>query len=62
MRIHGIRDGKSLPDTTALFGAPSPIRNDRDLRLMIQVFQSFTEMMASRPRATLSYRPQANGQ
>ncbi|OWY95325.1 reverse transcriptase [Phytophthora megakarya] len=43
------------------FGAPSLIRHDRDPRFMSEVFQSFTEMMQSRSRATLSYRPQANG-
>ncbi|GMF47904.1 unnamed protein product [Phytophthora fragariaefolia] len=44
------------------FGAPSLIRHDRDPRFMSEVFQKFSEMMQSRPRATLSYRPQANGQ
>ncbi|KAE8959587.1 hypothetical protein PF005_g33656 [Phytophthora fragariae] len=29
---------------------------------MSEVFQAFAEMMQSRSRATLSYRPQANGQ
>ncbi|KAG3008281.1 hypothetical protein PC128_g24008 [Phytophthora cactorum] len=29
---------------------------------MSEVFQAFTEMIQSRSRATLSYRPQANGQ
>ncbi|OWZ03572.1 LOW QUALITY PROTEIN: reverse transcriptase [Phytophthora megakarya] len=67
--------GKAMADTTALrvaqafekcvyrrFGAPSLIRHDRDPRSMSEVFQSFTEMMQSRSRATLSYRSQANGQ
>ncbi|OWY96376.1 reverse transcriptase [Phytophthora megakarya] len=67
--------GKATADTTALrvaqalekcvyrrFGAPSFIRHDRDPRFMSEVIQSFTEMMQSRSRATLSYRPQANGQ
>ncbi|KAG2763475.1 hypothetical protein PC129_g22079 [Phytophthora cactorum] len=44
------------------FGAPSLIRHDRDPRFMSEVFQVFTEMIQSRSRATLSYRPQANGQ
>ncbi|KAE8980606.1 hypothetical protein PR002_g24070 [Phytophthora rubi] len=44
------------------FGAPSLIRHDRDPRFMSEVFQKFSEMMQSRSRATLSYRPQANGQ
>ncbi|KAE8898588.1 hypothetical protein PF005_g27035 [Phytophthora fragariae] len=64
-----------MSDTTALtvaqafeeciyrrFGAPSLICHDRDPRFMSEVFQAFTEMMQSRSRATLSYRPQANGQ
>ncbi|KAG3091964.1 hypothetical protein PI125_g17280 [Phytophthora idaei] len=44
------------------FGAPSLIRHDGDPRFMSEVFQAFTEMIQSRSRATLSYRPQANGQ
>ncbi|KAE8984695.1 hypothetical protein PR001_g23095 [Phytophthora rubi] len=44
------------------FRAPSLIRHDRDPRFMSEVFQKFSEMMQSRSRATLSYRPQANGQ
>ncbi|GMF36923.1 unnamed protein product [Phytophthora lilii] len=44
------------------FGAPSLIRHDRDPRFMSEVFQAFAEIMQSRSRATLSYRPQANGQ
>ncbi|POM67281.1 Reverse transcriptase [Phytophthora palmivora] len=64
--------GKAMADTTELcvakafeecvyrrFGAP---RHDRDPRFMSEVFQAFAEMMQSRSRATLSYRPQANGQ
>ncbi|ETP29268.1 hypothetical protein F442_21578 [Phytophthora nicotianae P10297] len=66
---------KTMSDTSALsvarvfeecvyrrFGAPSLIRHNRDPRFMSEVFQAFTEMMQSRSRATLSYRPQANGQ
>ncbi|KAE8960771.1 hypothetical protein PR002_g30104 [Phytophthora rubi] len=44
------------------FGAPSLIRHDREPRFMSEVFQAFAELMQSRSRATLSYRPQANGQ
>ncbi|KAE8978553.1 hypothetical protein PR002_g24691 [Phytophthora rubi] len=44
------------------FGAPSLIRHDRDPRFMSEVFQAFAALMQSRSRATLSYRPQANGQ
>ncbi|OWY91737.1 reverse transcriptase [Phytophthora megakarya] len=62
--------GKAMANTTALrvaqafeecvyrrFGVPSLIRHDRDPRFMSDVFQSFTEMMQSRSRATLGYRP-----
>ncbi|GMG18127.1 unnamed protein product [Phytophthora fragariaefolia] len=65
---------KAMSDTSALcvaqafeecvyrrFGAPSLVRHDRDLRFMSEVFQAFAETMQSRSRATLSYRPQANG-
>ena len=44
------------------FGALSLIRHDRDPRFMSEVFQTFAAMMQSNSRATLSYRPQANGQ
>ncbi|GMF52071.1 unnamed protein product [Phytophthora fragariaefolia] len=44
------------------FDASSLIRHDRDPRFMSEVFQAFAEMMQSKSRATLSYRPQANGQ
>ena len=44
------------------FGAPSLIRHDRDPKFMSEVFQTFAEMMQANSRATLSYRPQANGQ
>ena len=44
------------------FGAPEVIRHDRDPRFMSEVFQEFTKLIKSRSRATLSYRPQANGQ
>ncbi|GMF35569.1 unnamed protein product [Phytophthora fragariaefolia] len=43
-------------------GALSVVRHDRDPRFMSEVFQVFAEMMQSRSRTTLSYRPQANGQ
>ncbi|GMF66106.1 unnamed protein product [Phytophthora lilii] len=67
--------GKAMADTTALsvaqafeecvyrpFCAPILIRHDRHPRFMSEIFQAFAEMMQSRSRATLSYRPQANGQ
>ncbi|GMF55417.1 unnamed protein product [Phytophthora fragariaefolia] len=44
------------------FGAPSLIIHDRDPRFMSEVFQEFAEMMQSKSRATLRFRPQANGQ
>ncbi|GMF53029.1 unnamed protein product [Phytophthora fragariaefolia] len=44
------------------FEAPSLVRHDRDPRFKSEVFQAFAEMMLSRSRVTLSYRPQANGQ
>ncbi|GMF46115.1 unnamed protein product [Phytophthora fragariaefolia] len=66
---------KAMSDTSALcvaqafeecvysrFGAPSLVRHDRDPRFMSEGFQAFAEMMQSRSRATLSYRPQANDQ
>ena len=43
------------------FGAPSLIRHDRDPRF-ISEFQAFAKMVQAKSRATLSYRPQANGQ
>ena len=43
------------------FGAPSFIRHDRDPRFMSEFFQTFAEMTQAKSRATLSYRPQANG-
>ncbi|POM57502.1 Reverse transcriptase [Phytophthora palmivora] len=52
-----LKVAKCLPD-----GAASLVRHDRDPRFMSDVFQKFSEMMKSRSRATLSYRPQANGQ
>ncbi|POM63148.1 LOW QUALITY PROTEIN: reverse transcriptase, partial [Phytophthora palmivora] len=44
------------------FGAPSLVRHDRDPRFISEMFQKFSEMMQSRSRATMCYRPQANGQ
>ena len=44
------------------FGASSMIRHDRDPRFMSEVFSHFSMMMGSQQRATLAYRPQANGQ
>ena len=44
------------------FGASSEIRHDRDPRFMSEMFRHFARMMSSQQRATLAYRPQANGQ
>ncbi|GMG15065.1 unnamed protein product [Phytophthora fragariaefolia] len=66
---------KAMSDTSALcvaqafeecvyrsFGAPSLVRHDRDPRFMSEVFQALADMMQSRSRATLNYRPQENVQ
>ncbi|OWZ12265.1 reverse transcriptase [Phytophthora megakarya] len=45
-----------------IFGASSMIRHDQDPRFMSEVFTRFREVLGSRQRATLGYRPQANGQ
>ncbi|GMF34096.1 unnamed protein product [Phytophthora fragariaefolia] len=72
--LTGFVMAKAMSDTSALcvaqalecvyrrFGAPSLVRHDRDPRFKSEVFQAFAEMMLSRSRVTLSYRPQANGQ
>ncbi|GMF49793.1 unnamed protein product [Phytophthora fragariaefolia] len=44
-----------------LFGAPTMIRHGRDSRFMSETFKAFAELIEARSRATLSYRPQANG-
>ncbi|KAE9174798.1 hypothetical protein PF002_g28950 [Phytophthora fragariae] len=44
------------------FGASSLLRHDQDPRFMSEVFTRFRELLGSRQRATLAYRPQANGQ
>jgi hypothetical protein len=44
------------------FGASSMIRHDQDSLFMSEVFTRFRELLGSRQRATLAYRPQANGQ
>ncbi|GMF46668.1 unnamed protein product [Phytophthora fragariaefolia] len=75
MSITGFVFAKAMSNTDALrfaqpfeecvyrrFGAPSLIRHDRDPRFMSEVFQAFAEIMQSKSRATLSYRPQTNGQ
>jgi hypothetical protein len=44
------------------FGASDSIRHDRDPRFMSEVFRQFNRMLKQNQLATLSYRPQANGQ
>ncbi|KAJ0390947.1 hypothetical protein P43SY_011274 [Pythium insidiosum] len=44
------------------FGASAIVRHDRDPRFMSEVFRCFRTMLGSQQRATLAYRPQANGQ
>ncbi|OWZ02426.1 reverse transcriptase [Phytophthora megakarya] len=44
------------------FGASSMIRHDQDSSFMGEVFRCFSELLGSKQRATLGYRPQANGQ
>ncbi|KAJ8577961.1 hypothetical protein ON010_g1245 [Phytophthora cinnamomi] len=44
------------------FDARSMIRYDRDPRFISETFTAFLELIQWRSRATLSYRPQANGQ
>ncbi|GMF36262.1 unnamed protein product [Phytophthora fragariaefolia] len=43
-----------------VFRAPSLTHHDGDYRFMSEAFQAFAELMQSRSRATLYYRPQAN--
>ncbi|OWZ10132.1 reverse transcriptase [Phytophthora megakarya] len=44
------------------YGASSEIRHNRDPRFMSRVFRRFNETMGIQQKATLAYRPQANGQ
>ncbi|OWZ02641.1 reverse transcriptase [Phytophthora megakarya] len=44
------------------FGASSMIRHDQDPRFMSKVFARFRDLLKSKQRTTLGYRPQANGQ
>ncbi|OWY97360.1 reverse transcriptase [Phytophthora megakarya] len=43
------------------YGVSSEIRHDRGPRFMSRVFRRFSEMMGIQQKATLAYRPQANG-
>jgi hypothetical protein len=44
------------------FGACEILRHDQDPRFMSQMFREYNRMMKQKQKATLSYRPQANGQ
>ncbi|OWY96009.1 reverse transcriptase [Phytophthora megakarya] len=44
------------------FGASSMIRHDQDPIFVGEMFRCFRELLGSKQRATLGYRPQANGQ
>ncbi|GMG17964.1 unnamed protein product [Phytophthora fragariaefolia] len=44
------------------FGPSSKLRHDQDPRFMSEVFSRLRDLLGSRQRATLAYRPQANGQ
>ncbi|KAE8908649.1 hypothetical protein PF003_g7966 [Phytophthora fragariae] len=43
------------------FGASEAIRHDREPGFMSDFFKAFSKLMGQRQRATLAYRPQANG-
>ena len=43
------------------FGASEGIRHDREPGFMSEAFKEFNRLMGQRSKATLSYRPQANG-
>jgi hypothetical protein len=43
------------------FGASRIIRHDREPAFMSEVFRAFNRLIGQRSRATLAYRPQANG-
>ncbi|GMF27756.1 unnamed protein product [Phytophthora fragariaefolia] len=57
-----VSEGQHSSVAISKVGALFLVRHDRDPRFMSEVFQAFAEMMQSRSRATLCYRPQANGQ
>ncbi|KAJ8535002.1 hypothetical protein ON010_g13736 [Phytophthora cinnamomi] len=44
------------------FGASEMLCHGRDPRFMGEIFARFRDILGSRKRATLAYRPQANGQ
>jgi hypothetical protein len=43
------------------FGANEVIRHDREPSFMSEVFKAFNRLIGQQSRATLAYRPQANG-
>ncbi|OWZ20212.1 reverse transcriptase [Phytophthora megakarya] len=54
--------GRSREHVLRMFGASKMIRHDQDPRFTSEVFTRFRELLGSRQRSTLSYRPDANGQ
>ncbi|KAG2918437.1 hypothetical protein PC114_g6811 [Phytophthora cactorum] len=43
------------------FGASDAIRHDREPGFMYDFFRAFNHIVGQRQRATMAYRPQANG-
>ncbi|GMF31034.1 unnamed protein product [Phytophthora fragariaefolia] len=64
-RRFGVRRGhKSSSASQGIYSccfAPYTIRNDREPGFMADFFKAFNKLMGQRQRATLVYRPQANG-
>ncbi|OWZ13096.1 reverse transcriptase [Phytophthora megakarya] len=46
---------------SGIFGASEVIRHDREPGFMSDFFESFNKILGQRQRATMAYRPQANG-
>lgn len=46
---------------SVVFGASEVIRHDREPSFMSEVFKAFNRLIGQQSRATLAYRPQANG-
>ncbi|OWZ05859.1 reverse transcriptase [Phytophthora megakarya] len=60
------RSGQTIADTYEecvfrRFGASKVIRHDREPGFMSDFFKSFNKILGQRQRATIAYRPQANG-
>ena len=43
------------------FGASEAIRHDREPGFMFDLFRAFSQIVVQKQRATMAYRPQANG-